>query len=102
MDEAELVPLYYSVPRNLTITQIEQVLHIFKITPVSAAIITDIDDLELAQQLSEEVRQVSTLPDAFELAKTFGEPAVIVTKDTEFYAHYSNGTPFQISLEAQI
>jgi hypothetical protein len=90
MDEANLVPHFYTASPRLTDTQIEQVLHALRITPVAAVIVTTEDDVALAAMLCEEVRQVSTLSDAFDLAKQIGEPSIIISGDVPFAAHYAD------------
>jgi hypothetical protein len=96
MDEENLVPLYYSISRSLTDAQVADVLHAFRITPIAAAIITDAHDGELARKLHDKVLQVSSLPEAHETARQYGEPTVIVTGDielnAEIKAHHMDGS----------
>jgi hypothetical protein len=92
MDEANLIPLYYTVSPRLPDTQVEKVLHCLRITPVVAAIVFDADDVPLAALLCEEVRQVASLSDAQKLALEMNVdgPSIIVSGDVPFEAHYAD------------
>ncbi|MFZ1973843.1 MAG: hypothetical protein WAU89_13415 [Candidatus Acidiferrales bacterium] len=101
-DEVNLVPQYYVVSRNLTPARTDHVVHVLKFTPIAAAIITNIDDADLARKLCELVIQVPTLPEAYEMSRTYGEPTLIVSGEPSFYAHYADGHSYEINLNAQI
>lgn len=101
-DEANLFPRYYVVSRSITPAQTDHVIHVLKFTPIAAAIITNIDDADLAKKLSDTVLQVPSLPEAHEMSRTYGEATVIISGEPSFYAHYADGHSYEISLNAQI
>ena len=98
LNEDNLVPLYYSVSSKLTDAQVNEVIHALSSTPVAAAIVTDAHDVDLALKLSGVIIQRSTLMAAEELARTFGEPTVIVNGGAELEAHYPDGHTEAISI----
>jgi hypothetical protein len=90
IDEANLVPLFYTVASRVTEEQIEFIIHALKITPVVAAFVTNSDDIELAKKLCDTVLQVSTLSDAMKLAQESDEASIIISGELPFAAHYAD------------
>lgn len=101
INEDFLVPQYYVVSRDITSAQTNHVIYVLKFTPIAAVIITNTDDADLAKKLCELVIQVSTLPEAHALARTYGEPTIIISGELSFYAHYKDDTSYEINLTAQ-
>jgi len=94
MSELETsVPAYYIVAKSLDDPQIEFIQHALRITPISAAIITDVYDQELAAKLSDVVCQASSLLSAHEIAqqvyKETGQ-SVIIIADTQLIDGYDS------------
>jgi hypothetical protein len=77
-----LQPAYYVACRDLDAAGVETLANALRITPITAAIITDPYDCELARKFSDEIY---AMPD-FEAAKVlaiawflkFGQPSLIV------------------------
>jgi hypothetical protein len=91
INEDSFIPIYYTVPRSLTELQVQHVLNVLKFTPIIAAFITNIDDAELANLLSDLVLQFPTQWEAREAARTYGEATVIISGEPTFHAHFSDG-----------
>lgn len=75
----------------MTPKQLERVVHSLRITPIALVVVIAREDVPLAKMLCDEVRQILSLSDAFDLAKSTDEPTVIVTGDIELNAYFSDG-----------
>jgi len=89
-DESKLVPKFYTVSAKITDEQLAQVINAIRITPVATVIILTAHDGELANNFGCSVLHVSTLPNAFKLARESNEPSIIVTGDVPLAASYAD------------
>jgi hypothetical protein len=86
------VPLYYTVKKSLTESEIEFVEHALRFTPVYEAIVINKDDLELAIKFCDEVRQLPSIEEALkyiELMSTqTGQPLLLISGTGLFEPYY--------------
>jgi hypothetical protein len=99
------IPGYYVVKRNLSDAEVQVVQHALKFTPISAVIVSDAHDIEVATRFSQEVIQTNAV-DVHAVANKLSAEAgcfLLVVGETEGFldACYPDGTREKVQIHAE-